>query len=250
MNKLAQDNSPGASEIRGKRPILAIVVAAVALGTVVSQTKTTVHPKPASHSVSKPATLGLAFQAMIDMTPAQFSSAGLQKLTDDELISLAGFISQHSAKAADEATKAHMHYRCGPFVTNYDKVKIVVNATDGTPSQIVSAVRQRLRALPDVEIVYSATDADFGVMMLGLENTSASTNHVFGYSVATSTFLGCEASAGETKWPIEISFNRYIFTGPTYESLTEGIVTTIDTNEIESTRKSNAAARKYVTSGK
>ena len=138
------------------------------------------------------ATLADAFQSVTNMTPAQFSAAGLNKLTDDELSNLSQFISQKENSAAEAARSGETHYKCGPFSGNYDKVKIFMEASSGTPDQISSGIRQRLRAMKDVEIVYSATDADFGISLLGLENKSGA--QVFGYSVALATFDACEAS--------------------------------------------------------
>lgn len=228
---------------RKGRSILVIAFAALALGILPSQTKTGLHRKAGSSTISKPATLGAGFQAVTDMTAAQFSSAGLQKLTDDELVALSAFISQHTSNAVEVAKTSETRYKCGPFTANYEKVKIYIEPSEHTPAQIMSDLHSRLRSIPDVQIVFSATDSDFGITILGIENRNAS--YVFGYSAAVSTFDGCEATYGDRKWQVQIVRNQWMFTGPSISSVLDPMIANIDTREIESTRSFNAAMKKY-----
>ena len=135
-----------------KRFLLTVAVTAMTFGTLVSQTKTTIHSKPIPQHLPKVATLATAFQTATNMTAQEFTSAGLNKLDDDELTTLAALFSQRQSTAVEAAKRTTMQYRCGPFNGNYDKVKIYVDSSDGTPAQIMSGVRERLRSMPESKL--------------------------------------------------------------------------------------------------
>lgn len=209
----------------------------------VDETPQTASAIPApTRTTSVSSSMPAVFQAVVAMTPTQFASSGLDKLSDDDLRSLTQFITEKTATAVQSVSS----FKCGPFTPTYDRVRIYIEATAHTPSEITSGIRQRLRAMPDVEVVYSATDADFGVSLLGLENKAEYTNHLFGYSLSLITYDGCEASFGTTKWPVKMIRDSVLFADATYDALVASVVSTIDTDDIEQVRKSNAAIKKYL----
>lgn len=203
-----------------------------------------------THQQPKPATPKAAWsedaQAITGLTEAEFRSAGLYKLTPQEFLKLVDAMAIHQSAAATNAVKYQTQYKCGPFTPDLDRVKIYISTSDKTPSEVASGIRQRLRAMPDVTIVYSETDADLGLEIVGMADELVS-GRISGYTAAVFTYDGCEATLGDTKWPAQMQRNLRLQATGTTNELIESIVTTIDTNDIESVRKTHATIKKLST---
>ncbi len=182
-------------------------------------------------------------ESFVGITHDQFIQAGLAKLTKDEFASLFLTIYDTQQKAVDNAKKTQITYICGPVPSNYDKVKLYVEVSDGTPAEIASGVRQRLRGLTDVEIVYTPLEADKGIGILGFEDQMESGRKT-GYSASVSTYSPCKGSFGDQEWPIKLLDNHFITTAAKASEVIDSIVSLVDTNDIEATRKFHAALKK------
>jgi len=146
-------------------------------------------------------------------------------------------------EAVDTAQKAQTTYICGPLPPNYDKVKVYIAVSDATPSEIAIGVRERLRSLADVEVVYTPIEADVGIGVLGFENTLEG-GHRSGYSASVITYDPCKGAVGERDWPIRIAENHFMVTTATVPEVINSIVSDVDTGDLEGARKLHAAIKK------
>lgn len=182
-------------------------------------------------------------ESFVGITHDQFIQAGLAKLTKDQFASLFLTIYDTRQKAIDNAKKEQLTYTCGPSPANYDKVKLYVDVSDKTPSAIASGMRQRLRGLSDIEIVYTPIEADVGVQILGFAN-ELENGHRTGFSVSVATYDPCKASMGDKDWPITMLDSHFMFTAANVSEVVDAVVSSIDTSDIESARKLHAAIKK------
>jgi hypothetical protein len=167
-------------------------------------------------------------QAFSGVTQKQFTDSGLAKLTPDEFVQLMLAVADSRQEAVEENKRLQVTYTCGPVPANYDKVKVYVDVSDKTPS--------------DVEVVYSPIEADLGVGLLGFEN-ELQTGRKTGYSVSVVTYDPCKGSLGSNEWSIRMLNNQFIVTDATASGVVESILANIDTNDLENTRKLHAAIK-------
>jgi hypothetical protein len=181
-------------------------------------------------------------QAFSGVTQKQFTDSGLAKLTPDEFVQLMLAVADSRQEAVEENKRLQVTYTCGPVPADYDKVKVYVDVSDKTPSELASGIRQRLRGMSDVEVVYSPIEADLGVGLLGFEN-ELQTGRKTGYSVSVVTYDPCKGSLGSNEWSIRMLNNQFIVTDATASGVVESILANIDTNDLENTRKLHAAIK-------
>jgi hypothetical protein len=141
-----------------------------------------------------------SIESFCGITREQFNQAGLAKLTKDEFGPLMLAIYDIRREAVENTKKRQVTYVCGPLPVNYDKVKLYVDVNDKTPAEIASGVRQRLRGLADVEIVYTPIEADIGLEILGFED-ELENGRKTGYSVSVASYDPCKGSLGDNSGP-------------------------------------------------
>lgn len=182
-------------------------------------------------------------ETLVGLTQQQFTEAGLSKLTTAEYGHLLSAMITQQVKVRQEGQNSRPLHVCGPIPERYDKVRVSVEANDTAPSEIVSGVRQRLRGMPDVEIVFAPLEADFNVSILSMETENKMRTRT-GYLASVVTADTCQGSLGEYKWTYQSQRNHWVFTDSETASLAETIVTSLDTKDIEPTRQLHANLNK------
>jgi hypothetical protein len=210
------------------------ILALIASASNQVQRKTATPTPPEEHAVWLPAA-----EEYFGLTQETFRQAGLSKLTSTEYGALLTAMRAHEAQAAENAKMSVLTYSCGSLPPKDSKIKIIVEANVDAPSEIMSPLRQRIRSMSDVEIVFNSP-ADFGMSLLpmAVNNTY---NYKAGYAASVVTWGECQASIGTNKWPIRIINNHWVFTAGDAGQIVNSIVTSVDTGDIEQARKLRAA---------
>lgn len=187
----------------------------------------------------------------------EFASMGLSKLTQEEYVKLFLWAYERNAKAKEKGmeegktfiTNTQNTFTCGPTVdeTSVAKVSLIIEDEKDTPSALMSGIRQRIRNIPDVQIVYEEKDADLSISIIGFENTLVGSNVATGYSAAVITTTPCISKFRTTEWNFQMLDHALVQTGgKDLNPFIEEIVTTIDAKSIESIRKSHATTKKFL----
>lgn len=199
--------------------------------------------RKAASSVSPPhATWDSFAETAFGMSEDTFRQAGLSKLTRDEYGVLLNALLNMQVKAGQDAKKQQLTYVCGPIPAKYDKVKVMVDSNSDALSEIMSPLRQKLRAMPDVEIVFDAQQADFSIFVLPMALRNQA-QYQTGYAASVVTYDSCQAQFGELKWPIQLLNNHWVFTAGTAAEVVDEIVSSVDTKDMEATRRLHASMR-------
>jgi len=194
-------------------------------------------------AVIKHAEWSPSLESLVGLSQEQFRQASLGRLTEDEFASLLTSFYTNEQKMVKNALSAQLSVSCSPGQTDFQKVRIFVDVNEKTPSEIASGIRERLRALPDVEIVYDAMDADFGVAVLGLRDQTEA-GRPLGFSLSVVTYDPCKESIGDKDWQVRMVRNHFVNVAPDEAQTIERVVSQIDTDDIEDTRKLHAAINK------
>src|SRR5262249_15930315 len=126
-------------------------------------------------------------------------------------------------------------YACGRTPKNEianPKVRLLVKPNRETPSEVTSGVNQKLRSMPDVEVIYARDEADIVLNLLGFENTTQQTNQLIGYAVSVVTVSPCKGNVGKDSFDFGMILNNYIFSGPRNpERMISDIVSSVDATD-------------------
>lgn len=190
---------------------------------------------------------------LIGISKEAFESMSLGKLTASEYASFESWAFIKEADATKAALASQLTYSCGRSSTeahDYEKVNIYLIIEDSTPAELASRIRQNVRALSDVQIVYSSEEADLTVDVFGfaLETTS---NQKTGYAASVVTSEPCVSKLGSQQESFKQLQRAYLQTGGMDAAqLAEGVTTTLDSKDIESARKNNAVIRQLLKNNK
>jgi hypothetical protein len=219
----------------------------------VSQTTTTAQPKPIGKAGAQKPKLSAEtspqaewtgeVRSVVGLTKEQFTEAGLGRLTEEEFRRLSLAVYDIRQDAVRNALATQMKYQCGPIPENYDRVKVYVEVSKGTASEIASGARQRLASLRDVQIVYGEVESDVGLEFVGAEYMTE-TGHTLGHMVAVLAFESCKGSIGDREWPFRMVNGHSIHGGPEASELVNRMVSDIDTEVLENVRKQHAAIKR------
>ena len=175
---------------------------------------------------------------------------GLSSLTALQFIHLIEWANSREAPAKPSPQISGL--RCGRTgitvgsepASSYDKVRVYVNAT-GEATEIISGVRERLRGMNGIEVVY-----DYGVADLQLSLAAITTENTNGYKtgVAISYLVEkpCVESVGTMKLHYDDAQGHGIQVGSNTQRVVESIVTKVDTDYFEDQRKLNAFLKKAI----
>ena len=119
-----------------------------------------------------------------------------------------------------------------------------MEAGQGNDAEIVSGVRERLRNMSDIQVVYSQDEADLLLSLLALQAQSIS-GHPLGYNVAVVTSRACESRFGDSGYPFKMHEGAYLISGANVHEAVELVVSNLDANDLEDARKTRAAFKKY-----
>src|SRR5260370_7869250 len=145
----------------------------------------------------------------------------------------------------EQTSQSILTYDCGPKPRDTEKVKIYFDETgqNNSISEIDSGVRERLRQMRDVEIVYDRMESNIDVSFLTVESISFS-GAPFAYLASLATFTPCQYKWCTFNGPLKDLSNHFVFVAGTTESLIGMLVSDLDTDEIEKARKMNAVIKK------
>jgi len=227
----------------------------------------TPRPKPAAAPAKSKVEMAVWNQTVLDtygMSEQAFISMGFGKLTTKEFKDLidwlivrdfasknmgmdegrqAGLEEGRQAAASSAAT-----YSCGPNKTNIgdlSKVNVFIDDHPDAPAELMSGVRQRLRNMSDVQIVFDRKEADLIVSILAYENRTHDGSAVLGYNASTTVLAPCTWKNGGQTGTFSMYEDGFLqSTGRDPSSLVDKIVSSIDTHNIETVRAINSAYRK------
>jgi hypothetical protein len=219
--------------------------------SVLSQTATTQTPRPKPTLAQAKVELAVwndTAEKDVGLTEANFKEAGLRKLTQAEYRVLLSWIEDQYASRIKNATDLVNTFSCGrPFnvLDSYDKVKLFLEFSDKSPSELVSGIRERFRNKKDVEIVFDEKDADVVARILAFYSETES-GHRTGFTVSVVTLQHCREQLKALNVDSEFEkFNGdYLQTSPGSTEAIEQVVSTLDANDIEEARKTNAWMKK------
>jgi len=181
----------------------------------------------------------------LDISETEFTKAGLNKLTKQDLSELFRVMLVTKEKSATFAVNffksRNVVSECYPEKPNYDKVRIYMADTSTNNAEIMSKLRQKLRAISDVEIVFNDSDADLGVGMIAEQEKSTTGNHL-GYSISTVTYTPCRQMLGDKTFADKSLEQHYLHAAATVEMVVDMLAARLD-NDFETIRKSHAAAK-------
>lgn len=192
-------------------------------------------------------------EILFGISRTQFAAMGLSKLTEQEYVWLMAWVNSQKSKAKEEALAKQPSYSCGRPIqepATYDKVNLLIEVGDQTPADITSGIRQRLRAIPDVQIVYGSKDADLLVSIIGFQNELTSGRQT-GYTISIVTADPCQSSVGTYVSSFSMYRSHFLQTsGKEVNGMVEGIVTTLDAKDLEPIRKQNAEIKQSLLKNK
>lgn len=202
------------------------------------------------------ATWSESAETLLGISKNQFASMGLSKVTNDEYLEIISWAvdreTKLSAESAATARAQSLTFSCGRDVKQadeYDKVNLYLDIAKDAPSEFASQIRQNFRAMKDVQVVFSPKEADLNILILAFEVTTVPGNNVTGYAVSATITDPCISKYGTKQSDFERYDNNHLMTsGTNVSGLAERLVSSIDANEIEAQRQSNAAFKKLMQS--
>jgi len=177
-----------------------------------------------------------------------FAAMGLPKLTIDEYAKLStwAYLRESEAKEAGkkEGMATQVTFSCGPKQTtdvSVLKVRVLIEDNDATAAELMSGVRQRLRGISDVEVVFDLSRADLVIGIIGYEVHLENGTRGIGYTASTEVTKPCVGKFGTYEWNFQMSDDHFLISGGTSIGvLVEKVVAKIDSSDIEPVRKSHA----------
>ena len=196
------------------------------------------------------ATWSPAAEQNFGLTKQDFVDMGLGALTPEQYGYLLVWMSDREQKAKNSV--ARPTFTCGrPGASgqdvkpeSYDTVRVYVTAI-GEANEIISGVRQRLRAMNGTEVVYSSDEADLVVSLVTLQTQSKS-GYPTGVALSVVVSQPCVFKLGTYTSNYDTVENQLLQVGSDVSGVVDSIVSTIDTRDLEEQRKANAAWKKYL----
>jgi hypothetical protein len=206
---------------------------------------------PPSRKEVDHATWNSALEKDFGITPQSFRDMGLQNLTLEQYVNLFGWILQRE----DDAKKSvpTQTFNCGRPGESfkdakpeaYEKVRVYV-ATSGDDDEVFSAVRERLRTMNGVEIVYSSDEADLKLSLVGVKEKEKNIGYQLGNAISIAVAKPCKWQLGTYATKYDTLQDQYVEVGSDISLVVNSIVSAFDTNNLEDERRANAAYRKLL----
>lgn len=185
-----------------------------------------------------------------DITEEKFGDMGLPELTVNQYVNLLLWLQDREQKVKNSVPQQALDCdRPGtPFSSTppeaYDKVHVNVTAS-GEATQIISGVRERLRTMDGVEVVYSDDDADLTVSMLAMNLTNVGGYHT-GVAASIDVTQPCAYKVNTSSVPYQMQLDQFMEVGSNISDLVNEIVSTIDTRSLDAQRAQNARYKKML----
>ncbi len=180
-----------------------------------------------------------------------FRAMGLGNLTVSQMEQLLIWVANRERQAKTSVPVTT--FNCGrtgqPFLDQrpevYDKVRVYVSAS-GNANEIISGVRERLRAMVGTEVVYTLSEADLSVSLVGVKTTAKGSGYQLGNAISVVTSQPCVWMVGTYPLNYDTVQDQFIEVGSETSAMVADIVSTVDTNSLENQRKSNAGLKKFL----
>lgn len=147
------------------RPIMLLVIGICFIPSAIGQTASSTSQPPTRPRVEK-ASWNQSAQETYGISRDAFLSMGLNQLTKEQYANflLWTYVRAETARKQGEETgkaeaaQTQPSYSCGPLMTDaaVSKVSVKIEPSEHTSSLILSGLLERLRRIPDVQIVYES----------------------------------------------------------------------------------------------
>jgi hypothetical protein len=214
---------------------------------VYAQQKTT--PPPARKNATRPVATPDEVKSQWDtnwegwgLTSDIYSANHLSRLGPEDILGLA--IATWAKGYSDGRNSISPN--CGPTGKNPDRstVKLYIDMPKETDDEVASRLRARLRAFPDVRLVFTEADADATLGVLALKNMPRNSTQIFGYTLSYYASRPCAIGSGASALSFDLILSSDMQTAASVSELVEAVASTIDTQVSENVRKWNATAAK------
>ncbi len=186
-------------------------------------------------------------EELIGLKEADFASMGLSKLTEAEYVQFFSWAAQREAAVKEAALRSQLTYSCGPTrqkPEDYDKVRIFLDLPNDAPSELASPIRQGLRAIKDVEIVFSSREADRSIGFLASQTKNVG-GVTTGYTVTYIVTTPCLSKIADQTFDLNDLDNHVLQGGGTNaKEMADRVVADLDAHDIEAARQLNSALKK------
>lgn len=131
---------------------------------------------------------------------------------------------------------------CGPTSKNPDRsmVKLFLDMPGDTDDEVASGLRSRLRAFPDVRLVFTQGEADAVIGILVLKNKLKNSSETLGYTLSYYASRPCAVGTGTGAYNFDLVLSTDLQTAASVGDLVEAVASTIDSHVSENVRKWNA----------
>jgi hypothetical protein len=198
-------------------------------------------PHPTDHTEAARSKWDASF-APYGLTADLYRDNHLSRLSIDEIknVTLAGW-----SMGWDDAMSSVVP-SCGPEAKNPDlsTVKLFLDIPDDTDTEAASGVRARLRAIPDIRIVFSEPEADATLHFLGVKTQSKSSGMVYGYVLTYVASRPCSVHLAKGLYRYDLILSHDLETAGTVEEVVQSVISNVDVHVCEKVRKWNADALK------
>lgn len=187
----------------------------------------------------------------LGITPQLFHDMGLGMLTQEQEVNLFMWVEQREQQAKDSVPTTS--FTCGrtgeSFLEakpeSYEKVRVYVNAS-GSADEIISGIRQRLRAMNGTEVVYNSEEADLTVHIIAMFTREKRAGYQLGSATSVVVTRPCVWKLGTYQNDYDTIQDQFVQVGSEVPALVDAIVSAIDTDSLEPQRKSNAGYKKFL----
>ncbi len=237
------------------RPVFTVLVQVLLL-LATSSAQTTPTQKPAHPpKTAQPKTESHAswtdyLEKNFGITQKAFQEMGFGNLTWTQEIDLLAWVTERErlAKAAVPVTSFDCGRQGEPFADakpeSYDRVRVYVDAA-GNATEVISGVRERLRAMNGTEVVYSPNEADLKASLVATQMKSKG-GYDTGSALSVIVSRPCAWTQGTNTSHIDSIENQFVQVGSDVKPMVDSIVSDIDTNDFEPQRQVNALLRKML----
>jgi hypothetical protein len=183
------------------------------------------------------------------ITQERFAELGLYKLTKQQFRSLLGILIEQEASEAARAVQNAPSYTCERIDSQksaFDKVMVFLEFNDDGPPDFISGLRQKLRSISDVQIVFSEKESDVIVSVLA-SRTKLEDGRDTGYDASVVYSQSCRErylnqDDGYSFRKLLGYFNYE--SGMDVRVIIEDVGAKLDTRAFESARKLNVIRKK------
>lgn len=128
---------------------------------------------------------------------------------------------------------------------SYQNVRVNISAS-GNSNEIISGVRQRLRTMNGTEVVYTSDEADLTISLVAIETKAKGSDYKTGSAISVAVTKPCVWKLGTNLNNVYDLQYQFVQVGTDIQATLDSIVSTVDSETIESQRKLNASYRKLL----